>query len=125
MDTGEKHERSKPRRRLPETWAPKKRHVDLVATLGLPAEHLGKAADRFRGHWTAKGTALADWDATFDNWLKKDAADGPRSAAYPKRVDNRQNSGWAASQVADDGETTDDFISRLAGVAPAPFAASA
>lgn len=61
-----KQARRKQRHHLPDDWVPKDQHVEKARTLGVDLE---EEAEKFRNYWQAQGKPMADWDATFRNWL--------------------------------------------------------
>lgn len=76
---GVRGNRSKPERRLPESWQPNGAHTDYAKAkhLDLPVE-----AERFRLHAQAHDRKLKDWDAGFRMWLSK-ATPKPAESVSP------------------------------------------
>lgn len=60
--------RKRPSTPLPEGWEPTPSHRQKAQDLRLD---IGKEADRFKNHHTAKGNVFASWNAAFSNWLSK------------------------------------------------------
>jgi len=63
---------------LPEAWQPSVAACDLGHSLGLSQADVAMAADRMRDWSIGDGKLKADWDATFRNWLRKDASEPRR-----------------------------------------------
>ena len=75
-------------RRLPEDWQPTEKHFVLGKSLGFSDQAIREAADAMRD-WADSNRhravgRKADWDKTFNNWLRNNvpkshsARDGPR-----------------------------------------------
>lgn len=63
---------------LPDAWQPSVAACDLGHSLGLSQADVAMAADRMRDWSIGDGKLKADWDATFRNWLRKDASEPRR-----------------------------------------------
>jgi hypothetical protein len=69
---------ARPRTPLPEQWQPSVALVAFGAGLGLAEREVRLAADRMRDWSIGDGKLKADWDATFRNWLRRDASEPRR-----------------------------------------------
>lgn len=73
---GEGRPAGKPAKRatqLPQDFEPNEHHQSLAAGTGVD---LNRELAKFRDHHTAKGTTFKDWNAAFNNWLRKAAEYG-------------------------------------------------
>lgn len=65
------------KRRLPTEWTPPPESTAWAEDRGLPADFIDQEARRFVRYWRgadAKGGGLkADWPATWENWLEREA----------------------------------------------------
>lgn len=61
-----KRQRAKPKRPLPDDWAPAERHQAKADELGV---NIQTAAEKFRAHAGANDRRQVDWDKAFDMWL--------------------------------------------------------
>ncbi len=53
---------------LPESWEPRDHEKQLAVELGV---NWREEAVTFRNHHLAKGNLFADWDAAFNNWVRR------------------------------------------------------
>jgi DNA-binding Lrp family transcriptional regulator len=92
---------SKGRLRSPmvEGWTPRREDIDgaLERHDILTEEMMSNEIDRFVNYWLGKGDPMADWNASFRNWLnnaakfaKRDAARNPGSRTAPNTTDERR-----------------------------------
>jgi len=65
---GSGESRQKPKRRLPESWAPNEAHTQYAGAEGIALDF---QAERFRTHAEANDRRIVNWDAAFKNWLLK------------------------------------------------------
>lgn len=63
---------------IPDGWKPSDDLVAFAAGIGLSRQATDLAAERMRDWSRGSGKRMADWDATFRNWLRKDVANPPR-----------------------------------------------
>jgi uncharacterized protein YdaU (DUF1376 family) len=68
------------RKRLSEDWQPRQEDLDTLCSEGFSLSEIQDQLRRFRDHWKATGKPMADWDATFRNWVRRSAemGRGPR-----------------------------------------------
>jgi len=67
--------RATPRRRLPEGWEPNGGSIGLGLDQGLTQDDIHAEAEKMRDWARHRGEMGADWDARFNNWLRKEASD--------------------------------------------------
>lgn len=80
--------RSKPRRRLPDDWAPTDAHRKYAAEHGIDIDH---EVGQFRAHAESKDRQQADWDAAFRTWLGNEVKwDRPRQTQAVPTADGFQ-----------------------------------
>lgn len=79
--------RRKPSRPLPADWKPSPDHAALAARLGVD---LATSVFTFRNYAAGRDWRMVDWDATFRNWVARDAQRSarPSAAAAPVRRDS-------------------------------------
>lgn len=96
--------------RLPENFEP---DLGEVLALGLSLERAISEAAKFCDHFRAapgqRGVKV-DWNATWRNWLRRAAEDGPRSATGPPR--QRANNGWTDIALGLAGQANDAAVSN-------------
>ncbi|WP_458425373.1 hypothetical protein [Methylorubrum extorquens] len=96
----------KPRNRaLPVDWHPGDRSERVRAELGRSAEWMHRTAAAMRTWAESKGEIRADWDATHDGWMRREAErERERGSGYPQSragPDRKPSSNGALSRVAD------------------------
>lgn len=69
--------------RLSQDWVPSEAHRQLATKLSLSAD---TQAAMFRDHYLANGKTMADWNAAFNNWLRRAGDYAPRNAGKPRDV---------------------------------------
>lgn len=74
--------RRKPELRLPSDWLPKPSHLDLAIRLNLTAEHVPRLVVAMRDWATAHDHRRADWDATFNTFIRREAENGGKSGQH-------------------------------------------
>lgn len=67
--------RAAPRKALPETWQPNEGSMALGATLSLSHHDILAEAEKMHDWARHRGEIGANWDARFNNWLRKEASD--------------------------------------------------
>jgi hypothetical protein len=77
--------RRKPKRKLPDEWAPNPSHREYALANGINLDH---EADQFRGHADANDRRQVDWDAAFRTWLGN-AAKWAQPATNGTRLDRK------------------------------------
>lgn len=78
---GSQSGRKRPKRALPDDWAPNDKHAELARTRGLD---LHREAESFRDHAAANDRRQVDWDAAFRQWLNSPFAKvTPIAGQYP------------------------------------------
>jgi uncharacterized protein YdaU (DUF1376 family) len=73
------------RRRLPSDFQPRGEDVETLRSEGFSFSEIQEQLVRFRDYWAGHGKPMADWDATFRNWVRKSAEMG-RGPGPPKRT---------------------------------------
>jgi len=72
-ETKREEKREKARKaRLPAEWSPSEELRAWTQT-SHPDVNAHTELEKFRDHWTSKGEARLDWDATWRNWIRKAA----------------------------------------------------
>lgn len=66
-DSGVAPAPAKRKSRLPDGWEPKDSHTLLARQCGTT---VSAQVDQFRDYHRAKGSTMADWDLTFNTWLR-------------------------------------------------------
>jgi hypothetical protein len=91
--------RHRPRTLMEEGWTPRREDIDgaLERHDILTEEMMPDEIDRFVNYWIGKGDPMADWNASFRNWLnnaakfaKRDAARSPGSRPAANTTDERR-----------------------------------
>jgi hypothetical protein len=67
--------RATPRRTLPEGWEPNDTSIALAFAIGINLNEVQTEADKMRDWARHRGETGANWDARFNNWLRKEASD--------------------------------------------------
>jgi hypothetical protein len=67
--------RATPRRTLPEDWQPNDTSIALAFAIGINLNEVQTEADKMRDWANHRGETGANWDARFNNWLRKEASD--------------------------------------------------
>ena len=67
---------------LPEDWKPNENHSRIAAE---HSKNLQREAEMFRDHFLGKGVPMANWDLTFNNWLRR-VPFGGRANTVEKKV---------------------------------------
>ena len=99
---GRRAPRATPPFPLPPLWQPTVEMVEFGISLGLSDPAVQRAAERMRDWSLSKGQRLADWDAFFRNWLRRDAEDPPfRNGALQLIHDEGMPSVETANPVSD------------------------
>ena len=83
----------RPARLLPDDWQPSGKALALAHDLGLAHHETLFEADKMRDWARAKASKAADWDARFNNWLRKEAVERTTRRYLPAK---------AASSIAED-----------------------
>ena len=87
--------RRKPGMPLPEDWRPTEASRDRARSLGFPETKIDDIAEDLRVWANGKGEIRADWDATFDGFVRRDAK-GNRGQGPPRQ---RVVNGFAAYAI--------------------------
>ena len=78
-----------PGRALPANWQPTERHFALGKSLGFSDQAISEAADAMRDWADANRNRAvgrkADWDKTFNNWLRNNVPKGHSARDGPRR----------------------------------------
>lgn len=97
-----RNEPKAPKVPLDPAWVPREHEHELAKSLGLDLED---QAIRFRNHHTANASRFADWNAAFNNWLRKATDYAPRRGPQPAHVGRYEPSAhdWEAEKAALEG----------------------
>jgi hypothetical protein len=79
----EKAPRVTVRKRLPPDWKPSASVEAQLHTEGFSLFEIQNQVPRFRDYWTGQGKPMADWDATFRNWVRRSNEFAPKGSAAP------------------------------------------
>ena len=94
----------KRRTSIPDDWSPNEKHVQLAGELGIAC--LNVEAAKFRDHAIDKNRVSANWNAAFNNWLKKAVEiSGPRAGRAASQ--HQRNLALLGFDGEEDGERRD------------------
>lgn len=87
--------------RLPDDWLPKPRHFDKAFQAGWPPAFVENQAEAMREWAIANGNRpvarKADWDKTFDGWLRREMEKGAR--APPRQMNGKPSAQEVARRL--------------------------
>ena len=68
------------RRKMASDWMPTVTMIEFAHANGMEARRVQDEADRFRDYWIGTGKPMADWEATWRNWIRRNRVSGSRPA---------------------------------------------
>ncbi len=91
---------------LPPDWKPNEGHFAVAAELNIPKAAVESKASDLRLWAKSSGEKKADWDATFEGFLRRDASKLAASAETPAKTITPESPSWNAwkSHFRDNGK---------------------
>ena len=59
------------KRKMQPDWMPTTSMIEFAHANGFDARRVQNEADRFRDYWIGTGKPMADWEATWRNWIRR------------------------------------------------------
>lgn len=94
------------KRKMSSDWMPTVTMIEFAHANGMEARRVQDEADRFRDYWIGTGKPMADWEATWRNWIRRNRGiQGSRSSGFIDRntrvaSQNRSRLDNVASELA-------------------------
>ncbi len=91
----------KPKRALPVDWTPPPRALEIASEKGFSPLELADVVAGFRDYAKGRDWRMADWDATFCNWIRKERRINGHHRQAPSRNSRADSFAQADAVIAE------------------------